>query len=201
MIEKILTGKKVALLSADGFQVHELLEPKKALEDAGAEVFVISVKPGTIRGWEKKDWTDEKVKVDYVVSEVDAGDFDALMLPGGVINPDILRADHSAVDFVRAFAEAGKPIAAICHGPQILIDADVVGGRKLTSYASIRTDLINAGAEWVDEAVVCDSGLVTSRKPADIPEFNRKMIEEFAEGIHEEYHRTHLTEAERLGLQ
>lgn len=201
MREQLLNGKKIALLSADGFQVHELLEPKKALELAGAEVFIISLNPGVIRGWEKKDWATATVKVDYLVSEVSADDFDALMIPGGVLSPDTLRGDKAAVRFVKAFAEASKPIAAICHGPQILIDADVVQGKKLTSFASIRTDLINAGADWVDEAVVCDSGLITSRKPADLPEFNIKMIEEFAEGIHEEYHRTHLTQVERLGLQ
>lgn len=201
MKEKRLIGKKVALLSADGFEKSELFKPKEALEKEGAEVFVISLKSGEIRAWDNKDWSDETIAVEYVVSDVKAEDFDALLLPGGVINPDLLRNNDDAVSFVRDFATAGKPIAAICHGPQTLINADVVKGRKMTSYSSVRKDLENAGARWVDSAVVVDQGLVTSRKPDDIPEFNRMMIEEFAEGIHENYHRTHLTEAERMGLQ
>lgn len=184
-MKKTLSGKKVAILSADGFEQSELFEPKKALEEAGAEVTIVSLKSGEIKGWKDGDW-GKSIKVDSLVSKVKASDFDALMLPGGVINPDHLRKDADAVEFVRDFAEAGKPIAAICHGPQTLIDADVVGGRIMTSYASIKTDLINAGAHWVDEEVVVDHGLVTSRSPKDIPAFNRKMVEEIAEGIHQE---------------
>lgn len=184
-MKKTLSGKKVAILSADGFEQSELFEPKKALEDAGATVTIVSLKSGEIKGWNNGDW-GKSIKVDAVVSKVKASDFDALMLPGGVINPDHLRKDADAVEFVRDFAEAGKPIAAICHGPQTLIDADVVGGRIMTSYASIKTDLINAGAHWVDEEVVVDHGLVTSRSPKDLPAFNRKMVEEISEGIHQE---------------
>jgi protease I len=178
-----LKGKKVAILSTDGFEQSELFEPKKALEQAGASVQVISLKAGEIKGWNEKNWGDS-IQVDAVLGEIDAEQFDALMLPGGVINPDKLRMEEKAVQFVKAFAAAGKPIAAICHGPQTLIETGMLIGRTMTSWPSLKTDLINAGANWVDEEVVCDDGLVTSRKPADIPAFNRKMIEEFAEGIH-----------------
>ena len=179
-----LSGTKVAILSADGFEQSELLEPKKALENAGAEVQVISIKAGSIKGWDKKDW-GQSVTVDAVIDEVNPEDFDALMLPGGVINPDKLRQQEKVIEFVTAFMKSGKPIAAICHGPQTLIETGLLKGRKLTSYSSIKTDLVNAGAEWVDQEVVVDRGLVTSRKPDDIPAFNKKMIEEFAEGIHD----------------
>lgn len=178
-----LKGKKVAILSTDGFEQSELLEPRQALQEAGAEVMVISLKSGEIKGWKDKDWGDS-VKVDAVLQDVQAEQFDALMLPGGVINPDKLRMDEKAVQFVKAFADAGKPIAAICHGPQTLIETGMLIGRTMTSWPSLKTDLINAGANWIDEEVVADNGLVTSRKPADIPAFNRKMIEEFAEGVH-----------------
>ncbi len=180
-----LHGKKVAILATDGFEQSELLEPRKALQEAGAEIKIVSPKPDVIKAWKEKDW-GETVKVDLALDKADAEDFDALLLPGGVMNPDKLRVLNEAVEFVRAFYEAGKPIAAICHGPQILIDADVVRGHKLTSYPSIKNDLMNAGAEWYDKVVVTDQGLVTSRRPDDIPEFNKKMIEEFAEGVHEE---------------
>lgn len=183
MEKQRLTGVKVAILSADGFEQSELFEPKKALEDAGADVSVISLKTGSIKGWDKDDW-GKMIKVDGIVSEADADDFDALMLPGGVMNPDKLRDDEKALNFIRAFAEAGKPIAAICHGPQTLISAGLVEGRRMTSYSAIKVDLMNAGADWVDEEVVVDDGWVTSRKPADLPAFNKKMIEEFAEGLH-----------------
>ncbi|HZF00833.1 MAG TPA: type 1 glutamine amidotransferase domain-containing protein [Methylomirabilota bacterium] len=180
-----LHGKKVAILATDGFEQSELEKPRAALDNAGAETKVISPRSGDIKAWEMDHWGDT-VQVDMPLQDADAGDYDALLLPGGVMNPDKLRILPEAVEFVRAFFEAGKPIAAICHGPQILIDADVVRGRKLTSYPSIKNDLMNAGAEWYDRAVVTDQGLVTSRRPDDIPEFNQKMIEEFSEGIHEE---------------
>lgn len=181
---KALKNKKVAILATDGFEQSELFEPKKALEDAGADVDVVSLKAGEIKGWDHKDW-GKKVKVDEVIEDVDAEKYDALMLPGGVINPDKLRMDPRAVEFVVAFVESGKPIAAICHGPQLLIETGMVAGRRLTSWPSLKTDLLNAGADWVNEPVVTDKGLVTSRKPDDIPTFNKKMIEEFAEGVHE----------------
>ncbi len=178
-----LKGKKVAILATDGFEQSELAEPKQALEGAGAETHIVSLKSGVIRGWDEQRWGDD-FTVDALVSKVSADDYDALLLPGGVMNPDKLRTDEKAVSFVKAFFDAGKPVAAICHGPQLLIEADVVAGRRLTSYPSLQTDLKNAGATWVDEEVVTDNGLVTSRKPDDIPAFNAKMIEEIAEGIH-----------------
>jgi intracellular protease, PfpI family len=178
-----LEGLKVAILATDGFEQSELFEPRRALEKAGAEVKIVSLEAGEIKGWNEKNWGDT-VQVDLTVDEADAGDFDALQLPGGVMNPDKLRMNEKAVRFVRAFFEAGKPVAAICHAPWTLVEADVVRGRTLTSWASLKTDLTNAGAKWVDEEVVTDNGLVTSRKPQDIPAFNRKMIEEFAEGVH-----------------
>ena len=178
-----LTGKKVAIVSTDGFEQSELFEPKKALEDAGADVHVISMKEGKIKGWDKADW-GKSIEVDATFDDASPEEFDALMLPGGVINPDKLRMDPKAVRFVQAFVDAGKPIAAICHGPQTLIETGIVQGRTMTSWPSLKTDLINAGAEWVDQEVVTDQGLVTSRKPDDIPAFNKKMIEEFAEGLH-----------------
>ncbi len=178
-----LTGKKVAILATDGFEQSELAEPRKALEEAGATTHIVSPKAGNIRGWKDKDWGDE-FTVDVILSQAKAEDYDALLLPGGVMNPDQLRLEDDAVRFVEEFFDAAKPVAAICHGPQLLIEADVVAGRRLTSYPSLKTDLLNAGADWVDEEVVTDSGLVTSRKPADIPAFNAKMIEEIKEGVH-----------------
>ncbi|CAN5480628.1 type 1 glutamine amidotransferase domain-containing protein [soil metagenome] len=180
---KILDGLKVAILATDGFEQSELFEPKKALEEAGAVVLIVSLKDGKIQGWSEKNWGDS-IGVDLTVAEANAEDFDALQLPGGVMNPDKLRMDEKAVSFVKSFFEAGKPVAAICHASWTLIEADVVKGRTVTSWASLRTDLENAGAKWVDQEVISDNGLVTSRKPQDIPAFNRKMIEEFAEGIH-----------------
>lgn len=178
-----LAGKKVAILVTDGFEQSELEQPRAALEAAGADTAVVSPKTDTVRGWDEDDFGDQ-VKVDVPLKDALASDYDALLLPGGVMNPDSLRTVPEAVQFVRHFFDAGKPVAAICHGPQLLIEADVVRGRRLTSYPSLKTDLRNAGAQWVDEAVVTDQGLVTSRRPADIPRFNEKMIEEIAEGFH-----------------
>ncbi len=183
----MLAGKKVAILTADGFEESELLKPRAALEAAGATTVIVSPNQEAVKSW-TGDGFGAAVAVEVHVSKADASHFDALLLPGGVINPDKLRAEPEAVKFVRAFFEAGKPVAAICHGPQTLIEAGVVKGRRLTSYGSIKTDLINAGADWVDEEVVCDQGLVTSRKPDDIPAFSKKFIEEIAEGVHDGQH-------------
>jgi protease I len=182
--EQILTGKKVAILATDGFEQDELLSPLEALRDAGAETKIVSLKEGKIRAWKNTDW-GKKVKVDVTLNDAVSEDFDALVLPGGVMNPDHLRRDPLVLEFVKSFFKSGKPVGAICHGPWTLIDAGVVRGRKMTSYASIQTDLKNAGANWVDEQVVVDNGLVTSRKPDDLPAFNAKLIEEIAEGIHQ----------------
>jgi len=197
---KKLDGIKVAILATDGFEQSELFEPKQALEDAGADVHVIAPKSGSIKGWKHTDW-GKSATVDRVLGEAMAEEYDAVMLPGGVMNPDKLRMDRLAVDFVRQMADMGKPIAAICHGPQVLIDADVVRGRTMTSWPSLRTDLTNAGANWVNEMVVTDNGMVTSRMPEDIPEFNRKMIEEFAEGIHEPKRSRRMQERTEARLQ
>jgi protease I len=178
-----LNLKRVAILATDGVEQVELTEPRKALEDAGATAELVSPKRGKIKAWQHDRWGDE-LKVDVPLDEARAEDYDALMLPGGVMNPDHLRQDQKAVQFVRSFFAAGKPIAAICHAPWMLIEADVVRGRTVTSWPSLRTDLRNAGADWVDREVVTDEGLVTSRKPDDIPAFNKKMIEEIAEGVH-----------------
>lgn len=178
-----LDGIKVAILAADGFEQSELFEPKKALEEAGAETKVVSLKSGEIKGWNEKDWGD-KIAVDLTVDEANADDFDALQIPGGVMNPDKMRMNEKAVNFVKSFFEAGKPVGAICHAPWMLVEADVVKGRTVTSWASLKTDLENAGAKWVDQECVTDNGLVTSRNPNDIPAFNKKIIEEFAEGFH-----------------
>ena len=182
-MEKRLEGKRVAILVADGFEQVELTGPKEALEGAGAETQIVSPIEEEVAGWNHYDAGD-LFTVDVQLSEADAAEFDALLLPGGVANPDQLRMNPEAVAFVKAFFDAGKPVAAICHGPWTLIEAGAVKGRTMTSWPSIKTDLINAGAEWVDEQVVTDNGLVTSRKPDDIPAFNEKMIEEFAEGTH-----------------
>jgi protease I len=178
-----LNGKKVAILIADGFEQVEMTEPRKALEKAGAETEIISLKKGKVKGWQHTDWGDE-FDVNRTIDQANANDYDALLLPGGVMNPDKLRRNSGVQKFVRSFFDAGKPVAAICHGPWTLIDAGVARGRKMTSYESIQTDLKNAGVQWSDEPVVVDKGLVTSRKPDDIPQFNAKMIEEFAEGKH-----------------
>ena len=174
-----LSGKKVAILSTDGFEQVELTEPKKALEKAGAKTEVISPHGGEIKGWKSTDWGD-KVKVDREVKAAKADDYDALLIPGGVMNPDKLRMEPNAVNFVKKFFDSGKPVAAICHGPQMLIEAGVVKGRKLTSWPSLKTDLKNAGAEWTDQQVITDKNLTTSRKPDDIPAFNRAIVEQFS---------------------
>lgn len=184
---RTLAGKKVAVLATDGFEQSELTEPMKALNEAGAEAHVIAPKAGQIQGM-KHDEKGDKVKVDKTLADVNAADYDALLLPGGVANPDSLRIERQAIAFIRAFVEADKPIAAICHGPWTLIDAGGVQGRKMTSWPSLKCDLKNAGAEWVDEEVMVDNGLVTSRKPDDLPAFCAKMIEEFAEGRHTNGH-------------
>ena len=183
MAEQKLKGKNVAIIAADMVEQVELVEPRKALDDAGAETVLISLKPGEIRGFNHFDPADT-FKVDKAIEEADASDFDALMIPGGVGNPDQLRGDENIVSFVKDFFDAGKPVAAICHGPWVLVEAGVVRDRKLTSWPTLQTDIRNAGGNWVDEQVVVDEGLVTSRKPDDIPAFNKKMIEEFCEGRH-----------------
>jgi len=185
MAEQKLKGKKVAIIAADMVERVELVEPRKALEKAGATTELLSIKPGTIEAFDHFDKA-EKIKVDRLVEEADASEYDALMIPGGVGNPDQLRGDENAVAFVRDFFEAGKPVAAICHAPWVLVEAGVVRGRTLTSWPTLQTDIRNAGGNWVDQKVVVDRGLVTSRKPDDIPAFNEKMIEEFAEGVHAE---------------
>jgi protease I len=179
-----LNGRTIAILATDGFEQSELTEPLRALQDAGAAVHVVSPKPDSIRGWDETDWGDE-VTVDVELADARPEDYDGLVLPGGQINPDKLRLEPRAVDFVRAFFAAGKPVGAICHAPWLLVEADVAKGRTLTSFASIKTDLKNAGANWVDREVVVDQGLVTSRNPGDLEAFNAKLIEEFAEGRHE----------------
>jgi protease I len=180
-----LKGKKVAILVAtEGIEQVELVEPRKALEQAGADVELVSTETGEAQAFNHLDKAD-RFPIDRVVGDADADDYDALMLPGGVANPDNLRMHADAVAFARAFFDAGKPVAAICHAPWTLVEADVVSGRTVTSWPSLQTDLRNAGATWVDEEVHVDQGLVTSRKPGDLPAFNAKMIEEFAEGVHE----------------
>jgi protease I len=174
-----LRNKHIAILATDGFEESELFEPKKALEDAGAKVDVVSLKSGDIKAWKHTDW-GKTIAVDMVVGKAQSADFDALMIPGGVMNPDKLRTDQSAVDFVKSFVTEGKPIASICHGPQVLIETGMTKGKTLTSWASLKTDLTNSGATWVDKEVVVDDNLITSRKPDDIPAFNKKMIESFA---------------------
>ena len=179
-----LQNKKVAILVANGFEQIEMTSPKDALEQKGVQTHIISPEKDQVKGWDEKDW-GQSFKVDKPLSQAKAVDYDALLLPGGVMNPDHLKENPEAVAFVKAFFEAGKPIAAICHAPSLLVETGAIKGRTLTSYPSIKTDLKNAGAEWIDREVVVDNGLVTSRNPDDLPAFNRKMIEEFAEGIHE----------------
>ena len=179
-----LQGKRVAALVTKGFEQIELLDPKAALEHAGAKVTVISPEPGKVRGWDHTDWGRD-VPVDQPIEQANVDAYDAVLLPGGVMNPDRLRMNRHAVEFVRRAFEAGKPIAAICHGPWTLIDAGIVRGLRMTSFPSLKTDLKNAGADWVDAEVVTDRGIVTSRRPDDLPAFNRKMIEEFKEGRHD----------------
>jgi protease I len=176
-----LKGKRIAILATDGFEQAELLEPRKALEEAGAKTEVISPKNGKIRGWNMKDWGDS-VNVDKPLENANPNDYDALVLPGGVANPDHLRMDSKAVNFVRQFIATGKTVGAICHGPWTLIEADAVRGKTITSWPSLKTDLKNAGANWVDQEVVSDSQFVTSRKPDDLPAFNRTLVASIEKG-------------------
>ena len=178
-----LDNCKVAILVADGFEQVELTEPRKALEQAGAKTEIVSPNKDKVKGWNFKEWGEE-MKVDVPIEQARAENYNALLLPGGVMNPDKLRRNEKVLNFVRDFFADGKPVAMICHGPWTLIDAGMAKGRKMTSWPSLQTDLRNAGADWVDQEVVVDSGLVSSRKPDDIPAFNRKMIEEFREGVH-----------------
>lgn len=181
MAQGSLSGKKIAILATDGFEQVELTEPRKALEGAGATTHVVSPKSGEIKGWNFKEW-GQSVHVDRTLDQAKPEDYDVLILPGGVINPDHLRLESKAVNFVRGFVQEGKPIAAICHGPWTLIEADGVRGRTMTSWPSLKTDLENAGARWVDQMVVTDKNLITSRKPDDIPAFCQKIIEEVSQG-------------------
>jgi protease I len=192
-----LSGRRVAVVAADMVEQVELTEPWKALDESGAKPELISIQPGEIQGFDHFDKADA-FNVDKTIEEVTADDYDALLLPGGVGNPDILRTNENVVRFIRQFFEQGKPVAAICHGSWTLVEADVVRGRRLTSWPSLKTDIRNAGGEWVDEDVVVDRGLVTSRKPDDLPAFNAKMLEEFAEGIHEE--QRHAVHAEAAAI-
>jgi protease I len=179
-----LDGKKVAILVTDGFEQVEMTKPREALNQVGAETKIVSLKRGKIQGMQHADKGD-KFDVDLTLNEARPEEFDALMIPGGLMNPDALRSNDDALEFTRHFFREGKPVAAICHGPWVLIDAGVVRGRTLTSWPAIKTDVKNAGGKWVNEQVVVDNGLVTSRQPDDIPAFNKKMIEEFCEGRHE----------------
>jgi protease I len=182
-VNRNLKNKKVAILVADGFEQVELTEPREALEQAGAMTEIVSPEEKEVKGWKHIEWGD-KFPVDVALDEANSADYDALLLPGGVMNPDKLRMNERAVQFIKEFFEAGKPVSSICHGPWTLIEAEVVRGRTVTSWPSLKTDLRNAGARWVDQEVIVDNGLVTSRKPEDIPAFNQKMIEEFGEGRH-----------------
>jgi protease I len=174
-----LQGKTIAILATDGFEQSELTKPKKALEEAGARTQVVSPAGGKIKGWDRKDWGQE-VPVDIALDSADPARYDALLLPGGVMNPDQLRMNPAAVRFVKHFFEHAKPVAAICHGPWMLVEAGAVQGRTITSWPSLKTDIRNAGGTWVDEEVVLSNGVVTSRKPDDIPAFNRQMIDLFS---------------------
>ena len=180
---ELLKNHRIAIVVENGFEQVELTEPRKALDDVGAVTEIVSPVKGKVKGWKSVDWGDE-FPVDRSIKEARSEDYDALLLPGGVMNPDKLRRNEDVLNFVRGFFEEGKPVAAICHGAWTLIDAGKVRGRKMTSYHSIQMDLKNAGADWVDQEVVVDAGLVTSRKPSDIPAFNERMIEEFQEGLH-----------------
>ncbi len=182
-----LKNKKVAILATDGFELIELEEPRNALHEAGATTEVVSPKQGEIKSWNRTDW-GKSIKVDVSLDSAKSDDYDALLLPGGVMNPDVLRTHEAAVSFVRSFFEAHKPVAAICHGPWMLVEAGVVKGRTLTSWPSLKTDIQNAGGKWTDQEVVTDQGLVTSRKPGDIPAFNKKLVEEIGEGKHKLQH-------------
>lgn len=181
---KNLEGKKIAIITENGFEEVELTSPKKALEEAGATVHIISPQKGKVKAWNHDHWSIE-LKVDVNITEADADNYDALVIPGGVINPDKMRLNKDCIDFVNSFLLEGKPIGAICHGPQLLIETHQLQGRELTSYWSIKTDLENAGAHWHDKEVVVDNGLVTSRSPKDLDAFNKKLVEEIREGVHQ----------------
>ncbi|HET6168873.1 MAG TPA: type 1 glutamine amidotransferase domain-containing protein [Terracidiphilus sp.] len=182
-----LNGKKIAILATDGFEQVELMEPRKALDKEGASTVVISPKSGEIKGWKFKEW-GESIKVDKTLENANPNDYDALVLPGGVMNPDHLRMDPKAVNFVRQFVSTGKPVAAICHAPWTLVEADAVRGKTVTSWPSLKTDLKNAGAKWVDQEVVIDGQFIFSRKPDDIPAFNRAVIEAVSHGVRQHAH-------------
>lgn len=179
-----LRGKKIAILATDGFEQVELTEPRKALDEAGSATVLIAPKPGEIRAWKTKEWADS-VKVDKTIEDANPNDYDALVLPGGVMNPDRLRMDPGAVNFVRQFVSSGKPIGAICHGPWMLLEAGAVSGKTVTSWPSLKTDLKNAGANWVDQEVASDGVLITSRNPDDIPAFSRAIIDAVSRGVHD----------------
>lgn len=179
--------KRIAILATDGFEESELKSPKEAMENEGFQVDIVSLKSGSIKAWDQGNWSNE-YKVDKTLDSVSANDYNALVLPGGVINPDKLRIEEDAITFIKDFFKQSKPVASICHGPWSLINADVVKGRTMTSYPSIKKDLINAGANWEDKEVVVDEGLVTSRNPDDLPAFNSKLIEEIKEGKHDLQH-------------
>ena len=179
----ILSGKRIAILSDNGFEEVELTSPKKALEDAGAKVDIVSAQKGKIKAWNHDHWSIE-LAVNVNLDDAKIEDYDALMIPGGVINPDQMRLHTNYIQFAQEFLEVGKPVAAICHGPQLLIETGMIKGKEMTSFPSIKTDLMNAGALWQDKEVVTDNGLITSRSPKDLPAFNKKMIEEIAEGKH-----------------
>lgn len=178
-----LSGKRIAILTENGFEEVELTSPKKALEEAGAQVDIVSPQKEKVKGWDHDHWSID-LPVDVSVEKARVEDYDALMIPGGVINPDQMRTNKHCVEFAQQFLEAGKPVAAICHGPQLLIETGMIDGRNMTSYLSIKTDLQNAGVIWADKEVVTDNGLVTSRSPKDLEAFNKKMIEEIREGLH-----------------
>jgi len=178
-----LQNRTIAILTDNGFEEEELTSPKAALEAEGAKVQVVSLQEESVKAWDHDHWSIT-VPVDVNLNEANSDDYDGLLIPGGVINPDKMRTSKAYISFAREFLESGKPVAAICHGPQLLIETEMLSGRELTSYHSIKTDLQNAGASWYDKEVVVDNGLVTSRSPKDLPAFNKKMIEEFAEGVH-----------------
>jgi protease I len=182
-----LKGKKIAILATDGFEQAELIDPRKALNNAGATTVVIAPKNGEIKGWNKKDW-GQAVKVDQVLTDANPNSYDALVLPGGVMNPDNLRMDPAAVNFVRQFVSTGKPVAAICHGPWTLVEAGALKGKTVTSWPSLKTDIKNAGGTWVDQSVVTDGQFIFSRKPDDIPAFNKAIIEAVAHGVQQHAH-------------